>query len=230
VSDYDDLVFGCDSAAGQEDKLVEILGDDAMGYRRFSRSSPPPGAPPAVDEPEQQHHRRRHHRRQNQDQNQDMSAPGWRGNATSASTTPTTTTYPQIPAGWPPPPYPAPPEWPASVPYPPPGAFPGVTAPTQYTTPPTQYGTQYSTTLQPGMYQPYPGAQPVPLPPGMIQAYPGAPLTPGTPPAPSGPQPTVDVFVGACLRRGVPAAAIVGCLRKRGYTGKQISDSMGRCL
>ena len=46
-------------------------------------------------------------------------------------------------------------------------------------------------------------------------------------------KPTVGAFVGAAsaaLEAGVPAASIVGCLKKRGLSSKQIAGILGKCL
>ena len=51
------------------------------------------------------------------------------------------------------------------------------------------------------------------------------------PPAPvqTGPQPTIDVTVGEALGSGMKMTEIIGCLKGAGYTPREISGIVGRC-
>jgi hypothetical protein len=76
---------------------------------------------------------------------------------------------------------------------------------------------------QPSQWQPpaY-AAQPPPAapPPDVTQP---SPVTP-----PPGPQPTIDVFVGACMRQGHKAQRIASVLGRMGYSPTQIRRAFDR--
>jgi len=202
----------------KEDRMVETMGDFAPRYGRG-----------------QEEHRRRHHHRQNQQQY--PGAPGtspYGTPAAAAAPAPAGQPYagaiPTPPGNWGGGTYP-PPGWQPGQPlpgypqgWPPPGSpWPGTfsAAPGAYGAPapaPVQYDPYGNPVVQPQQYDAY----------GNPVYNPGAYVPPAAPQF-QGPQPTIDVTVGAAMDRGVPMATIVGCLRRRGYSQKEISGIIGAC-
>lgn len=162
------------------------------------------------------HHHRRHHRHRDDAQ---TSFPGAPPAAPATPAAPVASNAPPAPPGW-------------ATAWPPPGwtdgqPLPGYdqraqgytpqVAPAPTYAPPPAYADPYATQWN--------AAPPAGYNPGTY-AYPPAQPQPGAP----GPQPTIDVFVGAALRKGVSAAAICGALRRKGYTASQISSSFDQAL
>ena len=202
----------------RDDRMIETLGDDALGWDRADRW---------------RHRRRRRHHRYGQ-----PGQPGWQPGqpgqpgypgvpygapATTAPAASTTLPGQPYPGAIPTPPG----NWPGGT-YPPAGWQPGQPLPgypTGWPPPgapwPGTYNSQPVAAPQLAAYDPY--GNPVYseyIPP--VQAPVAAPV-------PTGPQPTIDVTVGEALMDGVSMTEIVGCLKKAGYTTRQISSIVGRC-
>jgi hypothetical protein len=197
--------------SSEEDRMIEALGDDELGYWRGEQMR-------RALNLQQRRRRRRHHR------GGQFGAPGALG-----------TPGPPAPAGQP---YagalPVPPgNWPGGQ-YPPPGWSPGQPLP-GYPTGWPPPGSPWPGTFQPGVSNvPQPAMIPAPSPYNPYDPY--AAPTPqydpdGNPIYPPGvPAPTIDVTVGRALARGFSATDIVGCLRRAGYTSGEATAIVGACL
>lgn len=209
-----------------DDRLTEILGDaspDASGFalNPFALQRRALQLRQQQQQYEQQtpfqprrHHRHHHHRRDGQQQyGQQPGAPGAPGAPAAAA-----------PAGQP---YqgamPIPPgNWGGGA-YPPPGWSPGQPLPgyPQGWPPP---GSPWPGTFTPGVSA-------VPAPVGVLTSYDpyGNPVFAQPEQQYASPQPTIDVTVGEALAGGVRLSTIVGCLRRAGYSQREISGAIERC-
>lgn len=92
----------------------------------------------------------------------------------------------------------------------------------------------YQSQQQPQPVQPTQAAQPAPQQgfynPYPYQGYGTAPVYPTTAAPAPGPQPTIDVFVGACLNKGVKSARITSYLKGIGCSDRQISRAFDKNL